>query len=139
MRQWEEEGTRRIVTNDEGVVVFEARSGHVSEEINGECTRVAPAVLITTDNDLTDDMQDDALLERVMAALRTHEFQRAKNARLVAGPDGEAYLRTTHYEDGDRSVLEIKWLKRDPTEKEIAAVEQILKELASELAPKYAS
>ncbi|WP_342116519.1 hypothetical protein [Pseudoduganella sp. OTU4001] len=132
MLYWNADGERRVVADKAGVVVFDVRSGRL-EENDGIAAQIrsTQAVLVTTDDGAHRDIEEGELLNRVLAALRTQVVERTKNARFLAGPDGVDQLRTTSYQDGDFPVLEIRWLKHDPTGEEIAAVEEKLKELLS--------
>jgi len=127
MKTWEPFEAGRVIADDEGKVLFNVQPGSV---IGAPPERGELASLLITSNDIESsyDLQD-----RVMAALRTQELERAKNRQVFPGPDGTDYIEYTRHSDGAKSVMEIKWLDGKPKDEEIALIVAKLKELAKEL------
>lgn len=130
MKTWEPFEAGRVIADDEGKVLFNVQPGSVigAPSEGGEL-----ASLLITSNDIESSYE---LQDRVMAALRTQELERAESRQIVPGPDGRDYIELTRHSNGKKSVMEIKWLDGKPKEEEIELIKAKLIELANEFSAK---
>lgn len=124
--EWDDFAQRRAIVDDDGAVLFSVRAGSL---VGGSDAGAEMAGVVVTSDTILSAYE---LQDRVMAALRTQEQQRAENRQIICDRAGVAAVALTWHSNGSKSTFEVEWLNREPAAEEIEGIKSLLRGLAKE-------